>query len=211
MDIAELTRLFVTLFVIISPLGAVPLFLAMTVTDSLERRRRTGLIAAVTTTITLIAAALLGDAAFRFFGITLDAFRIAGGVILFLYALDMIQMRQTRMSTTDPEMEEGVQRSEVGVIPLGIPMLAGPGSITSVLVMRIQGGEAGLWPVLIAVILGGLSVLVCFWFAVAMQRWLTPVLLGILLRLEGLLLAAIAVQMLIVGLGGAFPGIVPRA
>ena len=211
MDLAELTRLFVTLFVIISPIGAVPLFLAMTVSDSLERRRRTGLIAAATATITLMISALLGDAIFRFFGITLDAFRIAGGVILFLYALDMIQMRQTRMSTTDPEMEEGVQRSEVGVIPLGIPMLAGPGSITSVLVMRIQGGESGLWPVLIAIILGGISVLLCFWFAVAMQRWLTPVLLGILLRLEGLLLAAIAVQMLIVGLHGAFPRVIPGA
>jgi multiple antibiotic resistance protein len=212
--LAELITDYVALFVIVNPVGTVPLFLGMTVHDGIARRRRTAVFAAATCAATLAGAAVGGEALFAFFGITLDAFRIAGGVLLFLIALDMVQVRTSRTRTTDEEVEHGIERHEVGLIPLGIPMLAGPGAITTVLVahMRAGAGESAhawsdphLWTLLLAVGALGATVLALLWFAAVVERWLNPVVLGVLMRLEGLLLAAIAVQMAVTGLAGAFP------
>jgi multiple antibiotic resistance protein len=196
----------VPLFIIAGPLGAVPLFLAMTANDGAVRRRRTAYIAAVTCTLTLAAVALGGQALFSAFGITLDSFRIAGGVLLFLYSIDMVQSRTPRMKTTDEEMRVGVAKDEVGIIPLGIPMLAGPGAIATVMVLRLQGSPAlaDLWTLLVAVGLVGVLSAVIFLFAIRLERHLTPVVMGVIVRLEGLLLAAIAVQMLVDGITHAF-------
>jgi multiple antibiotic resistance protein len=195
--LVEILQVFVPVLVIVSPIGAVPLFLGMTQNDPPERRARTAWIAAATTTIALATAALAGQAIFDFFGVSVDAFRIAGGILLFFIALDFVQMRQTRMKATDPEIEEGVQKQEVGIIPLGIPMLAGPGAIATVMVLR--GSSPGPWPLLVAITVVGLATLAVLLGAARLQRHLTPATLGIVLRLQGLLLAAIAVQMTVTG------------
>lgn len=191
----------IQVFVIVSPVGAMPLFLGMTASDPPERRRRTAWIAAIATTITLAAASFAGQAVFDFFGVSLDAFRIAGGILLFLIALDFVNVRQTRMKTTDPEYEEGVAKEEVGIIPLAIPMLSGPGAIATVMVLRGEagGGLMGTLPLLTAIILVGVATLVILLLAVRLQAHITKSALGILLRLEGLLLAAISVQMTVTG------------
>lgn len=191
-------KAFVPVFVIVSPVGAVPLFYGMTANDGPDRKRRTAWIAAVTCTVTLLAAALVGQQVFDFFGVSIDAFRIAGGALLFLIALDFVQVRQTRMKATDPEIAEGVEKQETGVIPLGIPMLAGPGAIATVMVYG-HGGWPALLPLLVAVLLVGLATLLVLLAAARMERHLSATTLGIVLRLEGLLLAAIAVQMVVTG------------
>jgi multiple antibiotic resistance protein len=203
---AEFLRYLVPLFVIASPLGAVPLFLAMTVRDGAAKRRRTSLYAALTCVIALTIAALVGEALFRFFGITIHAFRIAGSVLLFLYAMDMVQMRVPRMKTTDEEVQEGVTQAQVGVIPLGIPMLAGPGAMATAMVLRMQGGSemTHLWALLAAILVNGLLCYAIFRLATRMEHWLGPVGMGIFIRVEGLILAAIAVQMAVSGIQGAF-------
>jgi multiple antibiotic resistance protein len=197
----EILRDLVPVFVIVSPIGVVPLFLGMTRDDPPERRHRTAWIAALTTTITLLAACLAGQALFRFFAVDVDAFRIAGGILLFIIALDFVQVRQTRLKTTDPEYEEGVAKNEVGIIPLAIPMLSGPGAVATVMVLRGErGGDLlATIPLLAAILLVGAATLAVLLAAVRLQRWLTASTLGILLRLEGLLLAAIAVQMVVTG------------
>ncbi|HAT09099.1 MAG TPA: antibiotic resistance protein MarC [Planctomycetes bacterium] len=195
--LVEILQVFVPVLVIVSPIGAVPLFLGMTQADSAERRTRTAWIAAATTTIALATAALAGQAIFDFFGVSVDAFRIAGGILLFFIALDFVQMRETRMKATDSEIEDGVHKQEVGIIPLGIPMLAGPGAIATVMVLR--GGSSGPWPLLVAIAAVGLATLAVLLGAARLQRHLTPATLGIMLRLQGLLLAAIAVQMTVTG------------
>lgn len=191
----------VPVFVIVSPIGAVPLFLGMTANDPPERRRRTAWIAAASSTVALLAACLVGQHIFDFFGVSLDAFRIAGGVLLFLIALDFVNVRQPRAKATDPEIEEGVRKDEVGIIPLAIPMLAGPGAIATVMVLRGSAGPG--WtaslPILAAIVLVGAATLGLLLAAARLQRHLTPATLGIVLRLEGLLLAAIAVQMAVTG------------
>jgi multiple antibiotic resistance protein len=202
--IVEALRDSVSLFIIVSPLGAVPLYLGMTASDAPERRRRTAWIAAITTTLTLGGAALVGQQVFDFFGVSVDAFRIAGGVLLFLYAIDFVQVRQPRMKTTDPEFEDGVAKEETGVIPLGIPMLAGPGAIATTLVLATHAGGSwlGLVPLLIAVLVVGTATALVLLAAARLQHVLTPSVLGIVLRLEGLLLGAISVQMTVTGVTG---------
>jgi len=196
----------VPLFIIVNPVAAVPLFLSMTEEIGREHRTRTALFAMLTVAGILAATAVFGRRVFEFFGITVDALRIAGGSLLFLYAIDMVQNRQPRMKTTQSEVDEGVVKQEVGFIPLGIPMLAGPGAISTTMVLRISGdpGPMGLLSLLIAVAVVSASVWLFFVIAVQAQRWLTPTALGIVIRLEALLLAGIAVQMLIIGIHGAF-------
>lgn len=197
----EILKLLVPIFVIVSPIGAVPLFLGMTQNDPPERRRRTAWIAAIASTLTLVAASLVGQQVFDFFGVSLDAFRIAGGILLFFIALDFVQVRQARMKSTDQEYEEGVQKEQAGIIPLAIPMLSGPGAIATVMVLRGEGqhGWNAVVPMLIAIILVGVATLVVLLLASRLQRYLTAATLGIVMRLEGLLLAAISVQMVVTG------------
>lgn len=209
--ITELIRTLVPLFVIVSPIGAVPLFLSMTANDSRTHQRRTALLAAVTQTCGLTIAAIAGQTLFGFFGITIDAFRLAGAVLLFLYAMDMVQMRMPRMKTTDEEVAEGTEKEQVGVIPLGIPMLCGPGAMATVMVLRMQASavddarsDLQLWAVFAAILVLGLISWLMLLLAVRMHRWLGQVGLGIFVRVEGLLLAAIAVQMAVSGIQGCF-------
>ncbi len=196
----ETLKVFIPVFVIVSPMGAVPLFLGMTQTNTPARRARTAWIAALTTALTLAVTALIGQYIFDFFGISVDAFRIAGGILLFIIALDFVQVRQTRMKATDSEIAEGVDKNEVGIIPLAIPMLSGPGAIATVMVLAGAGrGWTTTVPLLLAILLVGLATLITLLFAARMQKHLSATTLGIVLRLEGLLLAAISVQMVVTG------------
>ena len=207
----DILKVFVPIFVIVSPIGAVPLFLGMTQNDAPERRRRTAWIAAIASTVTLALASLIGQHLFDFFGVSIDAFRIAGGILLFIIALDFVQMRQTRMKATDPEIAEGVEKQEVGIIPLAIPMLAGPGSIATVMVLGGSGtGVGSLLTLLLAIVLTGLVTLVVLLLAGRMQKHLAASTLGLVLRLEGLLLAAIAVQMVVTGVTNLVVSTLPQ-
>ena len=211
-ELFTVITVFVPLFIIVSPVGAAPLFLAMTAKDSPERRRRTANLAALSATVCLLLTVVAGEAVFRVFGVDVQALRIAGGIIMFLYSLDFVQMRAPRMKTTDEEVQAGTAAEEVGIVPLGIPMLAGPGAIATVLVMRVQAAPPhrtlaenlpSLLALAAAVLLVGLATLLILRAAAQVQRWLGPVALGIFIRIEGLILAAIAVQMVLSGVRSA--------
>ncbi len=201
----DIAKEFIRLFIIVSPFGAVPLFLSMTERVGKEHRLRTISYAAGTTVGILGLTCLAGELIFDFFGITLSGFRLAGGILLFVYAMNMVQFQYPRMKTTDAEVDYGNSASEVGIIPLGIPMLAGPGAIAAMMVIRLEHpGVSGLAVVIPTLLLVGASVLGCLYAAYRAQRWLSPVALGIIIRLEGLLLGAIACEMVIAGIRGAF-------
>jgi multiple antibiotic resistance protein len=200
----------VSLLAVLNPVGAVPLLLTMTTGDPPERRRRTALIAAATQTVCLVAVAVGGSTLFAFFHISVDSFRIAGGALLFLIAIDMVKVNQLRHKATEAEVQEGVARTEVGIIPLGIPMLSGPGAIATAVSLAGQAPHLSLeMAVLLAAVLAaGLVTALLLLAATRIERWLTPTVLGIASRLVGLLLAAIAVQMLVTGVQNSF-GLVP--
>jgi multiple antibiotic resistance protein len=198
-EAVSVAKAFITLFIITSPIGTVPLYLPMTAQDPPARRRRTALMAAATCGAVLGIAAVAGEALFGIFGISLDAFRIAGAVILFAYGIELLQMRQPRARTTDQEVQGGVDQAEVGIVPLGMPMLAGPGAIATVMVLRGSHHPA---EIAVAVALLAIVTAIILLSAVRLERFLTPVALGIVVRVEALLLTAIAVQMLVDALRG---------
>jgi multiple antibiotic resistance protein len=200
---------FSAVFFVVDPFAVIPLFLSMTERDSPAKRRATALRAAIVATTTLLAFAVAGGFIFRMFGITVGAFKIAGGTLLFGMALDMLRAQTSRTRTSPEEETEGIERDEVAVIPLGIPMLAGPGSIATVTVLM---GQAGRSPARIAIVAG--VVILTGFLTVALLRastWIESKLrrtgLNILNRLMGLILAAVAVQFIVDGIADVAPQI----
>ncbi len=131
----DLFLVFTSVLFIVDPLTAVPTFLAMTARDPPEVRRLMAKRGAWTCAITLTAFALGGSLIFRLFGITIGAFKVAGGILIGLNALDMVQARRSQQRETAVEKAEGIEKEDVGIMPLGVPMLAGPGAISTVMVL----------------------------------------------------------------------------
>ena len=192
---------FSSIFFLVDPFAAIPAFLVMTAHADTRRRRRMALRAAITCFVVLTAFALAGSLIFKFFGITLPAFKIAGGLILLLIGLDMLQAKHSTTKETPGEMQEGANKDDVGIIPLGIPMLAGPGAISSVMVLM---GQSPRWeqavPVFIAIAVTALAAFLILAAADRVGRYLGQTGIHILMRLMGLLLVAIAVQFVLNGL-----------
>ncbi|MBA4064126.1 MAG: antibiotic resistance protein MarC [Isosphaera sp.] len=202
------TTAFVSILFLVDPPGTVPAFIALTAGYTPEKRRRTALVASVTATLTLAAFAAVGNVVFKALGLTLPAFQIAGGLILFVVALDMIRARRSTQESP-AEMSEGEAAADVAVAPLAIPMLAGPAALSTVAVLTAQAkdpAEASL--VFAAIALTGLICLVTLRLADPIQRRLGRTGIHILGRVLGLVLAGIAVQFVLNGLAAA--GVIPR-
>lgn len=189
-----------SVFFLVDPFTAIPTFLAMTPEDIPGERRRTARRAAVTCFIVLAVFAAAGGLIFKVFGITLAAFKIAGGLILLMIGLEMLQARRSGTKQSPEETAECSAREAIGVIPLGLPMLAGPGAISTVMILT---GESRHWwqlGVIFAVI--ALTAAISFWVLSAADRvgrYLGQTGIRIMTRLMGLLLTAIAVQFIING------------
>jgi multiple antibiotic resistance protein len=195
---------FTSIFVLVDPIAAVPTFLAMTGDATSRERRHMAVRAAWTCFIVLVTFSVAGTFIFSMFGITLAAFKIAGGMILGLIGLDMLKAKRSPTKETPGETEEGAEKEDVGIIPLGIPMLAGPGSISSVMVLMSQNQD---WPHAVVVI-GAIAVASAVSYGVlAAADWVSSHLhetgIRILTRMMGLLLTAIAVQFVLNGLKDA--------
>ena len=187
-----------SLFVIVDAVGTVPVFLAMTPNDTPEQRLRTARVACSTTAVVLLSFALMGTFLFRIFGITMPAFEIAGSIVLLMIGLDMLKVQRSRVQQTREETQAGTEKSEIGVAPLAIPMLSGPGAISTTVLLS---NEAKTIPQHIA--LYG-CILVVTWltylmFRVAVRgaRWLSPIVMSIAVRVMGLVLASIAIQFIL--------------
>jgi multiple antibiotic resistance protein len=198
---------FSAIFFTVDPFAAVPLFLTMTANDTPGHRRRTALRAAVTVGVVLLLFAFAGGAIFRLFGISMGAFRMAGGLLLFLMALDMMRAHRSDTRTTDEEVAEGVDKSDVGIVPLGLPMLAGPGAIATVTVLMNTAWNrpAHMTAVVACVLITTAIVYVVLRSAGPVARTLGATGLNVLNRVMGLILAAVAVQFVAGGLRELFP------
>jgi multiple antibiotic resistance protein len=182
-------------FFIVDPFAATPAFLGMTVGYEHARRKQMARRAALTCLVILSVFATVGKYLFRLFGITLPAFKFAGGLLLLLVALDMLQARRSRTRETPEEQSDACEIEDVGIIPMGIPMLAGPGSISTVMVLV---GQAPRWRDAIPVLVGiGITSLVCYIVLASADRVeavLGEIGIRIVTRLMGLMLTAIAFQ-----------------
>lgn len=182
-------------FIIVDPFAATPAFLAMTIGYERARRKQMARRASITCLVILSVFATVGKYLFRLFGITLPAFKFAGGLLLLLVALDMLQARRSRTRETPEEQSDACEIEDVGIIPMGIPMLAGPGSISTVMVLV---GQAPRWRDAIPVLVGiGITSLVCYIVLASADRVeavLGEIGIRIVTRLMGLMLTAIAFQ-----------------
>jgi multiple antibiotic resistance protein len=190
-----------SIFFLVDPFAALPAFLVIAGDADQHERRRLAVKASLTCFIVLTSFALMGSLIFRFFGITLPAFEIAGGIILILMGLEMLQARRSATHETPGETQEGAAKDDAGIIPLGIPMLAGPGAISTVMVL--MGPSPNWWHIGIVLIAITITVLLSFLILSAAERvrhFLGETGIRILMRLMGLLLTAIAVQFIVNGL-----------
>lgn len=191
---------FTSIFVLVDPIAAVPAFLSITAHEP-RQRRRVAWRASGTCFLVLSIFALAGGFIFQMFGITLPAFKIAGGLILGLIGIDMLRARRSRTKETPGETEEGAEKEDASIVPLGVPMLAGPGSMSSVTVLMTENTD---WThraiVLAAVATASIATFLILAAADRVGAWLRETGLRILSRMMGLLLTAIAVQFVLDGL-----------
>jgi multiple antibiotic resistance protein len=207
----ELLLIFTSILFIVDPFATVPSFLAMTARDSPVQRRVMARRAAWTCAITLTAFALGGSVIFKVFGITIGAFKIAGGVLIGLNALDMVQARRSQQRETPVEQAEGIEKEDIGILPLGVPMLAGPGAISTVMVLALGAKTvAATVAVYVSIILTALITYFVLAAATIVERRLGQTGMRILTRLMGLVLCAIAVQFIIDGIKLSFQNFPPR-
>lgn len=187
-----------SLFVIVDPIATVPAFLAMTPNDTPAQRLRMARIACAVTAGVLAVFAFAGNWIFRFFGITVPAFQMAGSIILLLVALDMLRAQRSRVQETQEETEAGTAKDDIAITPLAIPMLAGPGAISTVILLHTKAANFGQQLALLGCVLA-VSAVSYLIFALSAHgaRWLNPIVLRLTTRLMGLFLAAIAMQFLV--------------
>lgn len=197
MDAAFLITAFTTLFVIVDPIGLTPLFVAMTHDIPTEERRSIAWRSCATAAALLTLFAAFGEAVLGFVGISMPAFRVAGGALLFLTALDMLFERRTKRR----EDQAGENRPDPSVFPLGMPLIAGPGSIATVILLSGQRpGLEGL-AMVVGVMLAVIGVVLVLFLA---SGWLARLMgktgINVVTRLLGMLLAALSVQFILDGL-----------
>jgi len=197
----ELLLVFTSVLFIVDPFAVIPSFLAMTERDSPAMRRVLARRGAWTCAITLTLFALGGSLIFKLFGITIGAFKIAGGVLIGLNALDMVQARRSSQRETPAEKAEGTAKEDIGILPLGVPMLAGPGAISTVMVLAL-GSKSWITTTALygSIALTALISFLTLSAASLIERRLGQTGMRILTRLMGLVLCAIAVQFIIDGL-----------
>lgn len=200
----------VTMLVITDPLGNVPFFLALTEGLGVQEQHRIALRAVMVAAVVLLAFAFLGQPLLTALGITLEAFRIAGGILLFLVSVDMVFARQSGIrSVTNAESREAEARSDVAIFPLAVPLIAGPGAITSVLLL--MGEARGSWlnmGVVIAVVLAVLALgLLLLNLGARLMHRLGVTGVNVIGRISGIILSALAVQFILDGLRDVQPAL----
>lgn len=200
MTLAAIIAAFTTLFIIIDPPGLAPLYIALTQGMSPVQRRAIGLRACLTAMVLMLVFLFLGEAVLGFIGISMPAFRIAGGVLLFITALDMLfdRRQSRRKSNADDGNEPGHDPS---VFPLAIPLIVGPGAITTIILLAGQAEGVADFAAITAVM--ALNMIIVFGFFLAsttIERILGKVGINVVTRVLGMLLAALAVQFILDGL-----------
>jgi len=191
-----------SLFVILDPIAVVPAFLGMTPYDTASDRVRMARLASIVAAAVLIFFVIVGEGLFKLLGITMSAFKIAGSIVLLLIALDMLRAQRSAVLETSEEKAAGAQKDDIAITPLGIPMLAGPGAISTVILLN---GEArGIEQSIALVACIGIVCAATYWIlrfaAVQGARFFSPIAMKLTTRIMGLLLAALAIQFILDGI-----------
>lgn len=207
-SLLEIAKTFISILAIVNPIGAIPVFLSLTADRSLPERGRTAKIAALSVAFALIVASWTGDLVFEIFMIRVASFRVGGGILLLLMAIAMLNAKIHTSKQTKEEALEAQTREAVGVVPLGIPLLAGPGAMSLVIV---DARQAVTWQEKLVLNLSVLLVALLVWLALrsaeVIGKRLGATGMNIVTRMMGLILSAVAIELIASGALDLFPGL----
>jgi multiple antibiotic resistance protein len=199
---------FSAIFFVVDPMGVIPVFIAITRNDSPEKRRDMARRATVAAFFILSTFAIAGTLIFRVFGVTLGAFKVAGGVLLLLTSIEMLKAQPQRTRTSPEEQQEGAEKEDVAIFPLAIPLLAGPGSIATVTALMGRAGRILFAvPVIASIAITCAASYAMLIAADRIQGFFGVTGLSVMNRVIGLIIGAIAVQFMFDGLRDTFPGL----
>lgn len=192
---------FGSLFVIVDPFATVPAFIAMTPRDTPEQRVRTARLACIVMAAVLLIFALAGKIIFKLLGITLPAFQIAASIVLLIVALDMLRAQRSRVVETQEETDAGAEKTDIAITPLAVPMLAGPGAISTVILLQSRAADVAQHvSMYVCIVAVSFASYLIFRVSARGAQWLNPIAMKVMTRIMGLLLAAVAAQFMINGL-----------
>jgi multiple antibiotic resistance protein len=202
LNYAEYVKMFIGLLAIINPFGVIPIFISMTTDQSSVQRSKTINMVAVGVIIILLVALFFGELVLDFFGITIASFRVGGGILILLMAI----AKTSYIRQTEEEADESIEKESVAIVPLAMPLLAGPGAISTVILMAHKSsGVAHYMVIALGIMLLGLVV----WGVLRLSPWIATRIgatgINIFTRIMGLILAAIAVEFIANGIQGLFP------
>ena len=205
---SEYTRFFTALLVILDPFMAIPILLTLTRGFTPAERNRVVRTAALTVAAVLVVMALLGETLLHWLGTSLGSFRVGGGIVLFMMALAMLQAQVDRVRTSPSEEQSAAGRASVAVVPIAIPLLAGPGAMSTVIIAMHRSNAPYHSAMIIGIIL---LIALVLWLVLRLARPIGEMLgdngLNVLNRIFGLILAAIAVEVTANGLKQLFPAL----
>lgn len=201
-------KIFSTLLAIVNPLGVIPIFISLTSGLAEQERRHIARTTSMAVAVVLIVATLFGKPLLNFFGVSIASFKVGGGILLLLMAIAMMQARHTQGKQTPEEAEEAEEKESIAVVPIAMPLLAGPGAISTVIIYA----DASFQPLHIGLIISSIVIIaLLIWAALnvatPIRNLLSKTGINIATRLMGLLLAAIAIEFITGGLGRLLPGL----
>ncbi|MDX7563706.1 YchE family NAAT transporter [Klebsiella variicola] len=207
-DFATYFKFFIGLFALVNPVGIIPVFISMTSYQPAAVRNKTNLTANLSVAIILLTSLFLGDGILQIFGISIDSFRIAGGILVVTIAMSMISGKLGEDKQNKQEKSETAVRESIGVVPLALPLMAGPGAISSTIVW---GTRYHSWVHLVGFSLAIAVFALCCWCIFRMAPWLVRLLgqtgINVITRIMGLLLMALGIEFIVTGIKALFPGL----
>jgi multiple antibiotic resistance protein len=208
LDFTEYTKIFISLFAILDPIGIIPVIILFTSGMTAQKRAQVGRIASLAVGIILLVALMIGQPLLAFFGISINSFRVAGGILLMLMAFKMLNGNLYTSVATDNNGAAGETSSALAIVPLSIPLLAGPGSISAVIMEAHKAHGIEHYLIMsLEIILLSVTVWLTFLIAPWVARHLSKIGIDVFTRLMGLVLAAISVEFIAGGMRGLFPAL----
>ena len=205
-DYAEYIKIFIGLLAIVNPFGAIPLFISMTADENEAERLKTINVVALGVAIILLVSLFFGELLLQFFGITMSSFRVGGGILILLMAIAMLHAKTSPIKQTAEEADESKEKEAVAIVPLAMPLLAGPGAISTViLAAHTANNVLDYMMIALGIVLLSFVVWSVLRLAPLIASHMRSTGINIFTRIMGLVLAAIAVEFIANGMKGLFP------
>lgn len=206
LDLQDYLKIFIGILAILNPLGAIPMYLSLTAHHSEQEKKQVAYAAARGAAIILLVTLFFGELILGVFGITVNSFRVGGGILILLMAISMLHAQTSGAKNTEAERQEAQRKESISIVPLAMPILAGPGAISSII---LYGDRADGWQhnLIVAAEIAVVGLIIALLLRVSgkIARQLGQTGMNIVTRVMGLILAAIAVEFISLGLKGLFP------